>query len=66
MPSRTLFAAIIGSILVGTAIVSIGIPNMPAVPFWETLLVFLFSALFAFVVNDSAKVFFVEKLRLRL
>jgi H+-transporting ATPase len=66
MPSRTLLAAIAGSILVGTVIVSVGIPNMPAVPFWETLLVFLFSALFAFIVNDTVKAFFVKKFHLRL
>jgi H+-transporting ATPase len=66
IPSHTLFAAIVSSILIGTVMVSIGIPNMPAVPLWETLLVFVFSALFAFVVNDAVKAFFVEKFKLRL
>lgn len=65
MPSRTLFTAIVGSIVAGTIIVSIGIPNLPPVPFWETLLVFLLSALFAFVINDTVKAFFVEKAKLR-
>jgi len=66
MPSRTLLTAIITSLIVGTVIVSVGIPNMPMAPLWETALIFFFSALFAFVVNDAMKVFFVEKFRLRL
>ncbi len=61
MPSRTLLAAIVASLIVGTIIVSVGIPNMPAVPLHETGLLFLFSAFFAFGVNDAVKAAFVKR-----
>ena len=64
-PAARCLTAIVGSIVAGTIIVSVGIPNLPPVPFWETLLVFLLSALFAFVINDTVKAFFVEKAKLR-
>jgi H+-transporting ATPase len=64
-PSRTLLTAIVGSLVVGSIIVSFGIPSLPPVPPLETLVIFLLSALFAFTVNDAVKVFFVERFRLR-
>jgi H+-transporting ATPase len=55
MPSKTLLYAIILSLVVGTAIVTIGIPNMPAVSITQTLLIMGLSAVFSFVINDTAK-----------
>jgi len=60
-PSRTLLAAIVGSLFVGTAVVSFGIPNLVPVPLSQTLVMFLLSATFSLVVNDLVKVFFVDK-----
>ncbi|MCW4046322.1 MAG: plasma-membrane proton-efflux P-type ATPase [Candidatus Bathyarchaeota archaeon] len=55
MPSKTLLYAIILSLVVGTAIVTIGIPNLPAVSITQTLLIMGLSAVFSFVINDTAK-----------
>ena len=65
MPSRTLLVAIIGSIIAGTIIVSVGIPSLPAVPMNETAVLFLFWSFFTFVVNDEFKAFFVRIAKLR-
>lgn len=55
MPSRTLLLSIVLSLVVGTAIVTVGIPDLPAVPIGETILILGFSAVFSFLVNDTVK-----------
>jgi H+-transporting ATPase len=55
MPSRTLLYSIVLSLVVGTIIVSVGVPNLPPVPLPHTFLIIGLSAAFAFLVNDSVK-----------
>jgi H+-transporting ATPase len=55
MPSKTLLWSIVLSLVAGTAIVTVGIPNLSAVPIGETLLILGFSAVFSFLVNDAVK-----------
>ncbi len=64
-PSRPLLVAIVGSILTGTVIVTVGIPNLAPVPLGQTLTILLLSVLFSLGINDAVKVFFVDRLRLR-
>jgi H+-transporting ATPase len=64
MPSKILLLTIIASLIVGTIFVTLGIPNLPAVPITETLIILGLSALFTFIVNDLTKVFMVQKLKI--
>jgi H+-transporting ATPase len=54
-PSNTLLYSIGFSLTVATVLVTVGIPNLPAVPMNITLLVIGFSAVFAFLLNDTVK-----------
>jgi H+-transporting ATPase len=55
-PSKILLTSIIGSLIAGTVLVTIGIPGLVAVPIIQTLIVLSFTALFSLVINDIAKV----------
>ncbi len=61
-PSKILFSSIIISGIVGTILVTVGIPGLVAVPFTGTLVMLGLSAFFAFAVNDLVKVFIVQKI----
>lgn len=60
-PSRTLLAAIIISIVVATAIVTVGIPDLKPIALTQTLFVMSLSAMFSLVINDLVKSLLVEK-----
>lgn len=64
-PSRTLLAAMIISIIVGTVLVTVGIPGLSPVPLTQTLLILLFSAIFSLGINDIVKFVLVEKAGVR-
>ena len=64
MPSKTLFYSIVLSLAVATAIVTFGIPNLPAVPFTETLLIMGLSSIFSFLVNDSVKYLLITRAKI--
>ena len=64
-PSKILTLTIITSLIIGTILVTIGIPNMVAIPITETLIILGFSAFFSFVVNDLVKVFVVQKMGIK-
>jgi H+-transporting ATPase len=64
-PSKTLLYAIVVSLVVGITIITLGIPNLPAVPLTETLLIMSLSAVFSFVVNDTVKYFLVTRTKIR-
>ncbi len=65
MPSKTLLISNVASILIATVIATTGMPGLTPVALWQTLLVLAFSALFAFVINDSVKYVMVEKAGIR-
>jgi H+-transporting ATPase len=65
MPSKTLFYSVVLSLAVGTAIVTIGIPNLSAVPFTGTLLIMGLSAVFSFLVNDTVKYLMMTRSKIR-
>lgn len=60
-PSWTLLIAATVSIVVATAIVTVGIPGLTPLPLTQTLFVIMLSAVFSLVLNDSLKSFLVEK-----
>ncbi len=64
-PSTILLLSNIVSLIVGTILVTVGIPGLSAVPFTGTLVMLGLSALFAFVVNDLVKVFIVQKIGIK-
>ena len=64
-PSRELSIAIIASLIFGTLLVTLGIPNLPAVPISQTLTIFSLSAFFALGINDLIKAEIVENSSLR-
>lgn len=64
-PSKTLLYAIVLSLVLGLAIVTLGVPNLPAVPLTETLLIMSLSAVLSFIVNDTIKYFLVTRTRIR-
>ena len=60
-PSKILLASIVGSIIAATVIVTVGIPNLKALPLTSTLVVLLLSALFSLAINDWVKTYLVRK-----
>ncbi|MDR2203709.1 MAG: plasma-membrane proton-efflux P-type ATPase [Nitrososphaerota archaeon] len=64
-PSKILTLTIIASLIAGTILVTVGIPNLTAVPVAETLIILGLSAFFSFIVNDIVKVFTVQKLKIQ-
>ena len=64
MPSKTLLYSIVLSLTVATLLVTIGIPNLPAVPFAETLLIAGLSAVFSFLVNDTVKYLMITRAKI--
>jgi H+-transporting ATPase len=64
MPSKILAFTIIASLITGTILVTVGIPNLSAVPITETLIILGLSAFFTFIINDLTKVLIVQKLKI--
>jgi len=63
-PSRVLLWSIALSLVVGTVIVTVGIPNLPAVPIEATFFVLGFSAVFSFLINDTVKYLMATRTRI--
>jgi H+-transporting ATPase len=64
-PSKTLIAAMILSLAAGTAVSTVGIPGLKALPLTGTLLVMFYSLGFSLVVNDLVKFILVRKTGVR-
>jgi H+-transporting ATPase len=64
-PSKTLLYSIAFSLAVATVLVTVGIPNMPAVPISETFSIMVLSALFSFLLNDTVKYFMTTRTKMR-
>jgi magnesium-transporting ATPase (P-type) len=65
MPSKSLTLTTIASLIVGTILVTIGIPNLVAIPITETLIIIGLSAFFSFIINDLIKVLMVQKIGIK-
>jgi H+-transporting ATPase len=56
MPSKTLTAALMLDALVGTALTFVGLPDLVALPWWQTLAILSYAMVACLVVNDAIKV----------
>ncbi len=56
MPSHTLMAALVGEVLVGTAVTRLGLPGLLPLPWSQTLAIFAYAMVSCLVVNDAVKV----------
>jgi H+-transporting ATPase len=61
MPSKTLLSAIILSIIAATAVTTVGVPGLTALPVEITLFVMSCSAVFSLALNDLVKFILVRK-----
>ncbi len=64
MPSKILLYSIILSLAAATVLVTFGIPNLPAVPLTQTLLIMGLSAVFSFLINDAAKYLMITRTKI--
>lgn len=55
-PSRTLVAALVLDVLVGTGLTLVGLPSLVSLPWWQTLAIFGYAMVSCLVVNDAVKV----------
>jgi len=56
LPSNTLIVALASDALVGTVLTLVGIPGLTALPWWQTLTIFLYAMVSCLVINDTLKV----------
>jgi magnesium-transporting ATPase (P-type) len=56
MPSKTLLAALVADVLAGTALTLVGIPDLAALPWWQTFAIFGYALVACLFVNDALKV----------
>ena len=56
MPSKTLIAALTADALTGTALTFVGLPDLVALPWWQTATILGYAMVSCLVVNDAIKV----------
>ena len=56
MPSKTLIAALTADALTGTALTFVGLPDLVALPWWQTLTILGYAMISCLAVNDAIKV----------
>jgi plasma-membrane proton-efflux P-type ATPase len=56
LPSKTLVAAVMGEVLVGTGLTFVGLPKLLPLPWWQPLAILAYVAVCCLVVNDVVKV----------
>jgi H+-transporting ATPase len=55
-PSKTLMAALVADVLIGTILTFVGLPGLMPLPWWQTLAVFGYALVSCLAVNDALKV----------
>ena len=55
-PSKTLAAALLADVLIGTGLTFVGLPGLTPLPGWEMLGIFIYAMLACLIVNDALKV----------
>ncbi len=61
MPSKTLLAALVADVLAGTALTLVGIPDLNALPWWQTFAIFGYALVACLFVNDAMKVVMIRR-----
>jgi hypothetical protein len=55
-PSKTLVAALIADVVVGTLLTLVGLPGLMPLPWWQPLAIFAYAMISCLVINDAVKV----------
>jgi H+-transporting ATPase len=56
MPSKTLVMAIAAVVITGTVLTLVGLPGLMPLPWWQTLVIFVYAMVSCLLVNDAVKV----------
>jgi len=56
LPSKTFLFALVADALTGTVLTFVGLPGLRPLPWWQTLVVFVYAMVSCLVVNDLVKV----------
>jgi H+-transporting ATPase len=56
MPSKTLLGALVVDAFAGTVLTYAGLPGLMPLPWWQTLVIFVYAMVSCLVVNDAVKV----------
>jgi magnesium-transporting ATPase (P-type) len=56
MPSKSLIAAVVADVVVGTALTFVGLPGLTPLPWWQALTVFVYAMIACLGLNDAIKV----------
>jgi len=56
LPSKTVVAAVMAEILIGTVLTFIGLPGIMPLPWWQPLAIFVYAMVSCLIVNDAVKV----------
>ncbi|MHB8909814.1 MAG: plasma-membrane proton-efflux P-type ATPase [Syntrophales bacterium] len=62
MPSRSFLASLVAGALAGTVLTFVGLPGLLPLPWWQTLVVFVYTMVACLVVNDALKVAMIKRL----
>ena len=60
MPSKTLIAALTADVLTGTVLTFVGLPGLMPLPWWQTLVIFVYAMVSCLVINDILKVMLIK------
>jgi len=55
-PSKTLVAALIADVLIGTVLTFVGLPGLLPLPWWQTVAIFAYAMVSCLIANDALKV----------
>jgi H+-transporting ATPase len=56
LPSKTFLSAIAADAITGTILTRVGLPGLMPLPWWQTLVVFVYAIVSCLVLNDAVKV----------
>jgi magnesium-transporting ATPase (P-type) len=56
LPSKTFLLALAADIIVGTLLTLVGLPGFKALPWWQTITVFIYAMVACLLLNDAVKV----------
>ncbi|MEI8196016.1 MAG: plasma-membrane proton-efflux P-type ATPase [Phycisphaerae bacterium] len=62
MPSKTLVVAVCADALIGTIMTFVGLPGLMPLPWWQTLVIFVYAMILCLGVNDAIKVAMIKRL----
>jgi hypothetical protein len=60
MPSRTVVAAVMAELLIGTLVTYLGLPGLIPLPWWQPVLILSFALFSCLIFNDAVKVVMIK------